>query len=225
MILRPPRSTRTDTLFPYTTLFRSLYDHLTRLLQQRLTLVVVNRGQGLVDQRVHLRVGVAPAVGAAIALYLVRRGHQRAQRRGHLAGRRAPAGEVHRELVSVAPLEEGAGGDCVDLSLDADAGQRLGDRLRHLRVVDVAVVGRAEGKAEAVGIAGLRQELLGAFGIVFLRFGARGGAEEALRQQLARKHGDAVHDALDDGLAIDRYGDRLAHALVEEGILEIGRAH
>src|SRR3546814_7064297 len=26
MILRPPRSTRTDTLFPYTTLFRSLLD-------------------------------------------------------------------------------------------------------------------------------------------------------------------------------------------------------
>src|SRR3546814_1039334 len=27
MIRRPPRSTRTDTLFPYTTLFRSLQDH------------------------------------------------------------------------------------------------------------------------------------------------------------------------------------------------------
>src|SRR3546814_9732473 len=27
MIRRPPRSTRTDTLFPYTTLFRSLVDH------------------------------------------------------------------------------------------------------------------------------------------------------------------------------------------------------
>src|SRR3546814_2289234 len=26
MILRPPRSTRTDTLFPYTTLFRSCFD-------------------------------------------------------------------------------------------------------------------------------------------------------------------------------------------------------
>src|SRR3546814_3879095 len=26
MIRRPPRSTRTDTLFPYTTLFRSLHD-------------------------------------------------------------------------------------------------------------------------------------------------------------------------------------------------------
>src|SRR3546814_17608004 len=28
MIRRPPRSTRTDTLFPYTTLFRSDFDHL-----------------------------------------------------------------------------------------------------------------------------------------------------------------------------------------------------
>src|SRR3546814_3180684 len=27
MIRRPPRSTRTDTLFPYTTLFRSISDH------------------------------------------------------------------------------------------------------------------------------------------------------------------------------------------------------
>src|SRR3546814_3263843 len=30
MIRRPPRSTRTDTLFPYTTLFRSLLDHRAR---------------------------------------------------------------------------------------------------------------------------------------------------------------------------------------------------
>src|SRR3546814_18274520 len=30
MIRRPPRSTRTDTLFPYTTLFRSLLDVLQR---------------------------------------------------------------------------------------------------------------------------------------------------------------------------------------------------
>src|SRR3546814_7697455 len=29
MILRPPRSTRTDTLFPYTTLFRSIGPHTT----------------------------------------------------------------------------------------------------------------------------------------------------------------------------------------------------
>src|SRR3546814_2790805 len=33
MIRRPPRSTRTDTLFPYTTLFRSLVDEAQRLLE------------------------------------------------------------------------------------------------------------------------------------------------------------------------------------------------
>src|SRR3546814_10836630 len=31
MIRRPPRSTRTDTLFPYTTLFRSVFDRNTSL--------------------------------------------------------------------------------------------------------------------------------------------------------------------------------------------------
>src|SRR3546814_2200167 len=33
MIRRPPRSTRTDTLFPYTTLFRSLEGNLLALVQ------------------------------------------------------------------------------------------------------------------------------------------------------------------------------------------------
>src|SRR3546814_4128985 len=42
MIRRPPRSTRTDTLFPYTTLFRS--DGLGRELGQ--PVVVENRGGG-----------------------------------------------------------------------------------------------------------------------------------------------------------------------------------
>src|SRR3546814_983699 len=35
MILRPPRSTRTDTLFPYTTLFRS-YSHKPRAMRRPL---------------------------------------------------------------------------------------------------------------------------------------------------------------------------------------------
>src|SRR3546814_2340741 len=33
MIRRPPRSTRTDTLFPYTTLFRSTQEYLTEVAQ------------------------------------------------------------------------------------------------------------------------------------------------------------------------------------------------
>src|SRR3546814_6795008 len=35
MIRRPPRSTRTDTLFPYTTLFRSIFTNIRRLVDMR----------------------------------------------------------------------------------------------------------------------------------------------------------------------------------------------
>src|SRR3546814_3338894 len=35
MIRRPPRSTRTDTLFPYTTLFRSPVEEAVKALQRR----------------------------------------------------------------------------------------------------------------------------------------------------------------------------------------------
>src|SRR3546814_7238021 len=38
MIRRPPRSTRTDTLFPYTTLFRSPFTDAAALKPQRITL-------------------------------------------------------------------------------------------------------------------------------------------------------------------------------------------
>src|SRR3546814_2485507 len=39
MIRRPPRSTRTDTLFPYTTLFRSVIARLDRRVQRHRTVV------------------------------------------------------------------------------------------------------------------------------------------------------------------------------------------
>src|SRR3546814_4459296 len=65
MIRRPPRSTRTDTLFPYTTLFRSDdevvvltgFDKgavLTNLRADFLVLLLVRLGE-----RLHSRVGVA----------------------------------------------------------------------------------------------------------------------------------------------------------------------
>src|SRR3546814_8365129 len=60
MIRRPPRSTRTDTLFPYTTLFRSLVEG---------------------------RVVVGPAVPGAVLLPCI--GHQRALRFAGLHGVRS----------------------------------------------------------------------------------------------------------------------------------------
>src|SRR3546814_14045101 len=45
MIRRPPRSTRTDTLFPYTTLFRStLFSIITNLLHFGMTIVGLDYG-------------------------------------------------------------------------------------------------------------------------------------------------------------------------------------
>src|SRR3546814_14405578 len=57
MIRRPPRSTRTDTLFPYTTLFRSAvatFTALERAVELRKGIVghgVDNRGGGAADDR------------------------------------------------------------------------------------------------------------------------------------------------------------------------------
>src|SRR3546814_3599380 len=59
MIRRPPRSTRTDTLFPYTTLFRSIF--LLDRPQQAARLVEIS----VVGPAVERRETLLPAVGAA----------------------------------------------------------------------------------------------------------------------------------------------------------------
>src|SRR3546814_2993080 len=45
MLRRPPRSTRTDTLFPYTTLFRSVLSAKARYRNRYLTVVELNTWQ------------------------------------------------------------------------------------------------------------------------------------------------------------------------------------
>src|SRR3546814_13995013 len=61
MIRRPPRSTRTDTLFPYTTLFRSVHAPPEHLGDQVLLAaeVVVDRGDVDVGAAGHLAQGSA----------------------------------------------------------------------------------------------------------------------------------------------------------------------
>src|SRR3546814_19506246 len=64
---RPPRSTRTDTLIPYTTLFRSIFtvdeDRIIFLPADRIGLIGGNRQRGIVPQPCHQpvaqRLGVA----------------------------------------------------------------------------------------------------------------------------------------------------------------------
>src|SRR3546814_18145338 len=91
MIRRPPRSTRTDTLFPYTTLFRSPY-RLLELFQ------ILRDG----------RVGMVRREGAVDALVEkdVRAGQASHQRLKHFAGRAIAVVPRHAQR-----LRSGLGGD------------------------------------------------------------------------------------------------------------------
>src|SRR3546814_3760302 len=84
MIRRPPRSTRTDTLFPYTTLFRSPVVHLSHV---RFCSPPV--GFRRKDHAFHLHIGVrgSPAV--------VRLDPRRVERLSPAANRVRPRSEEH----------------------------------------------------------------------------------------------------------------------------------
>src|SRR3546814_1009647 len=75
MIRRPPRPTRTDTLFPYTTLFRSLPDQLLRFagLDQDTVGVVVDVARHAHGRVIHVRHVVAHS----------RRRHHATRHHGH----------------------------------------------------------------------------------------------------------------------------------------------
>src|SRR3546814_10428749 len=88
MIRRPPRSTRTDTLFPYTTLFRSL-----------------ESGEGALHH-----VGCSPALYAADRL-------DGLADRPHVVAHRVPAVTGERHLLAV-PLEIDGNAGVIGLPLD-----------------------------------------------------------------------------------------------------------
>src|SRR3546814_18340767 len=69
MIRRPPRSTRTDTLFPYTTLFRSPFERRDILKPHEIAAaldvpVLIEEVQEIVHRRIELQL-VAPAEQAS----------------------------------------------------------------------------------------------------------------------------------------------------------------
>src|SRR3546814_19188052 len=83
MVRRPPRSTRTDTLFPYTTLFRSIVvgedadarlclegvaiDHPIRRVDERVERVGIDVGKNLLERRFRIHIAKAAAQGDRIA--------------------------------------------------------------------------------------------------------------------------------------------------------------
>src|SRR3546814_3308100 len=59
MIRRPPRSTRTDTLFPYTTLFRSKYRQPPVALSTRQMAILHYLAQGESNKEIAYRLSIA----------------------------------------------------------------------------------------------------------------------------------------------------------------------
>src|SRR3546814_2161770 len=70
MIRRPPRSTRTDTLFPYTTLFRS--GCVEKYSGDRIGLVV----EQILDAQRHVETAGQPRAFRAVACGQIERGHR-----------------------------------------------------------------------------------------------------------------------------------------------------
>src|SRR3546814_5772032 len=66
MIRRPPRSTRTDTLFPYTTLFRSVFQLGSKYAEAMGCTVLDEQGKPRVLQMGCYGIGISRIVAAAI---------------------------------------------------------------------------------------------------------------------------------------------------------------
>src|SRR3546814_17759335 len=75
MIRRPPRSTRTDTLFPYTTLFRSVlafYQVVARFLLETPSVWTEVLTRSLLIWMVYIGIGIAFRQGAMVSIDLLR---------------------------------------------------------------------------------------------------------------------------------------------------------
>src|SRR3546814_3029169 len=144
MILRPPSSTRTDTLFPYTTLFRSpvVFDLVRRRMRLSARLSdAARRGEGGGPVGHHHPGGGAAALGAVDRAGLARRrggeaqaAHQ--QRRGADA---APGGEVAGAVCAGGPLPHVWADGGVPLHLSAARSEEHTSELQSLMRISYAV--------------------------------------------------------------------------------------
>src|SRR3546814_20476871 len=102
MLPRPPRSTRTDTLFPYTTLFRSAADDVIADARQVLHTTAADHHHRVLLQVMALAGNVAAdleAVGQAHARHLTKSRVRLLRRRGVDAGADPPLLRADRKRV------------------------------------------------------------------------------------------------------------------------------
>src|SRR3546814_8956403 len=107
MIRRPPRSTRTDTLFPYTTLFRSAYRKITARCHYPATRSAQlqqpdrQRGGALMTRTKDQAAAVLPTLLKALRLPSINRNWKRLTDTADRDGWPAEIGRAHVELPSL----------------------------------------------------------------------------------------------------------------------------
>ena len=143
---------------------------LPRLLDQEIALGRIGFQENLVGKIVELLVAIAGEIGFAAVgiLGIVPAAHDVVQ---HVMGVErigGPAQHEQRGLVAAGLQHLGKIQRlrlCQQVHLDVDTGEHADDRLADRSVIDVAIVGAVHCHFETVGVAGVRQELLGAVGI------------------------------------------------------------
>ena len=101
----------------------------------------------------------------------------------------------------------------LDLDVDPHLAQLVGDGLSDLAIVQITALRRVQGQLQAVGVAGLRQQLPRPFRIVGVRFDIHiVRVDDGQRPGHPRRK--AAEDLVDDQVDIDGMVDRLAHAHV-----------
>src|SRR3546814_15569257 len=133
MIRRPPRSTRTDTLFPYTTLFRS-YDpafgyELAVIIQHGLKEMYVDNRDGYYYLSVYNENYLQPAMPAGVesgivrGMYLLRSEDKAEKAHVQLLG----SGCILREVIAAADLLKEEWGVTSDVWSVRSEGRRVGN--------------------------------------------------------------------------------------------------
>src|SRR3546814_12368813 len=99
MIRRPPRSTRTDTLFPYTTLFRSSRLHAALAVARRF-----RPGVGVERGLAESRAGPEAGAGQFMRIRLLHHPVRAVRRAARMQGRAAPREARNREKIGRAQV-------------------------------------------------------------------------------------------------------------------------
>src|SRR3546814_5685623 len=97
MIRRPPRSTRTDTLFPYTTLFRSINEDKSRWQNNLKVIVIDDLDKAIAERSEEHTSELQSLMRISYAVFCLKKTNKEAFLLVHLQSQRAPTADTHQK--------------------------------------------------------------------------------------------------------------------------------